>query len=149
MNISYRKYNPSDKEIVFKLVQAFYNEDEDLHQISNEQINKTLDTLNEKPDHGVVMVIEIEKEIIGYAILINYWSNSEGGNILALDEIYIKKEHRSKGIGTDFIKYVIKNKLNNSVGLQLEVTESNDKARKLYEKLGFKDYPNSMMILNF
>ena len=55
-------------------------------------------------------------------------------NGLLLDEIFIEKQYRNKGIGTSIIKGVV-SKSNNNV--YLWVYKDNIKAIKLYKKLGF------------
>lgn len=55
-------------------------------------------------------------------------------NARLLDEIYLEKEFRNKGIGTDIIKKIIEN--NESV--YLWVYKENIKAVLLYKRLGFK-----------
>jgi ribosomal protein S18 acetylase RimI-like enzyme len=77
------------------------------------------------------------------------WSNEYGGNIINIDELYIEKKYRSKGIGTDFIKYLVSSNLNTSVAIQLEVLSTNNKARKFYEKIGFLKSQNDYYFLDF
>ena len=55
-------------------------------------------------------------------------------NAKLLDEIYLEKEFRNKGIGTDIIRKIIEN--NESV--YLWVYKKNIKAVLLYKRLGFK-----------
>lgn len=55
-------------------------------------------------------------------------------NAKLLDEIYLEKEFRNKGIGTDIIRKIIEN--NESV--YLWVYKKNIKAVSLYKRLGFK-----------
>lgn len=55
-------------------------------------------------------------------------------NAKLLDEIYLEKEFRNKGIGTDIIRKIIEN--NESV--YLWVYKKNKKAVLLYKRLGFK-----------
>ena len=55
-------------------------------------------------------------------------------NARLLDEIYLEKEFRNKGIGTDIIRKIIEN--NESV--YLWVYKENIKAVLLYKRLGFK-----------
>lgn len=55
-------------------------------------------------------------------------------NAKLLDEIYLEKEFRNKGIGTDIIRKIIEN--NESV--YLWVYKENIKAVLLYKRLGFK-----------
>ena len=69
------------------------------------------------------------KKIIG-SILIR--KIDEG---LLLDEIFIEKEYRNKGIGSSIIKNYV---LDNDHNLYLWVYKDNIKAFNLYKKLGFK-----------
>ena len=113
--------------------------------MSVQKIQSTFDSLTKYPDRGSIVVFEYEKEVVGYALLINFWSNEFGGNILNIDELYIKKEWRSQGVGTGFIKYLMSSKPAGAIALQLEVTPGNHKARKLYTKLGFKPRKNDTL----
>lgn len=54
---------------------------------------------------------------------------------LLLDEIFIEKEYRNKGIGSSIIKNYI---LNNDYNIYLWVYKDNIKSFNLYKKLGFK-----------
>ena len=54
---------------------------------------------------------------------------------LLLDEIFIEKEYRNKGIGSSIIKNYV---LDNDYNLYLWVYKDNIKAFNLYKKLGFK-----------
>lgn len=55
-------------------------------------------------------------------------------NAKLLDEIYLEKEFRNKGIGTDIIRKMIENNKN----VYLWVYKKNKKAVLLYKRLGFK-----------
>jgi len=64
-----------------------------------------------------------------------------------IDEFYIDKEYRNKGIGTQVLKLVIKN--SKKLGLKclyMEVSKSNIAAQKLYEKLNFKARNNYFLM---
>ena len=54
---------------------------------------------------------------------------------LLLDEIFIEKEYRNKGIGSSIIKNYV---LDNDYNIYLWVYKDNIKAFNLYKKLGFK-----------
>ena len=72
--------------------------------------------------------IIIDDKIIGSVCI------KELENAKLLDEIYLEKEFRNKGIGTDIIRKIIEN--NESV--YLWVYKKNIKAVLLYKRLGFK-----------
>lgn len=92
-----------------------YREDPEGKPVFDEKINRTFNKLTKHPDKGTIMITETDSKIIGYSILINFWSNEHGGNILDIDELYIKSNYRGKEIGSKLIQYLINNKFNNSV----------------------------------
>lgn len=73
-------------------------------------------------------IIKIDNEIIGSLLVEKYQDG------VLLDEIYIEKLHRNKGIGTNIIKEIIKN----NQKVYLWVYKENIKAFNLYKKLGFR-----------
>jgi ribosomal protein S18 acetylase RimI-like enzyme len=52
---------------------------------------------------------------------------------------------RGQGIGAEFLKHVIDSKWNDFVAVRLEVTPTNARARRLYERLGFSSHKNETM----
>lgn len=137
MKTNIRKFKLIDKKEIIELIQNLYKEDSYVENISLQKINRTIKELFLHNEKGSIFIIEEKEKIIGYAIIINYWSNEFGGNILFIDEIFILPDYRNFGVGTNFINYLIKNKINSSVGIQLEVTKANTNAKNFYEKLGF------------
>lgn len=135
--------------MVAELVQCLYREDPSDRPVRLPQILKTLERLSTYPELGCVMILECGGEIAGYSILINFWSNEFGGNVCFIDELYVKKEFRGKGLASGFIKYLAGIKFADSVALRLEVTPDNINARKLYERLGFKPHKNDTLDLEF
>ncbi|MGE7623859.1 GNAT family N-acetyltransferase [Viridibacillus sp. NPDC096237] len=83
-------------------------------------------------------------EIIGYSILVYFWSNEYGGNILFIDELHIKEKSRNKGIGAYFLNCM--EKMDNIVALQLETNPSNKKVFDYYTRLGFEVLGNTQLI---
>ena len=142
MNITYRNFTLTDSNVLTDLILELYIEDPGTKDMTPEKIQNTLNILSEHTDRGTIMVIEKGENIIGYSILIKFWSNEFGGNIVIIDELFIKKEFRSQGIGAEFLRYLAKNKIFEAVALQLEVTENNLKARRLYKSLGFRLHKN-------
>ena len=147
MKINYRPFKDSDKEIISGLIQDLYKEDNSIRPMTAEKIRRTFDEFRKSPGKGSIVVIEKDNDIAGYSILINFWSNEFGGNILFVDELYIKKEFRGNGIATDFFKYLSESRAEETVALQLQVTPDNIKARKLYERIGFKPHKNDTLVL--
>ena len=121
------------------------HEDPSVEKITDKKISLTFSKLSNNPNIGRIVVFERAKTIIGYAILIPYWSNEYGGNILHIDELYVKPEHRGRGIATSFLKQILSSK-QGIVALQLEVTPTNTRAKNYYRKLGFRKSKNLHLI---
>lgn len=137
-DIVFRLMQAGEKKLVTKMILDLYQDDPDNKFMTEEKIQLTFHTLEQHPDYGRVLVFEQKNRIIGYAILINFWSNEYGGILLIIDELFVVPAFRNQGIGSAFIKHLIAIRHSNFVALKLEVLPYNDRALKLYESLGFK-----------
>lgn len=126
-------------------MQALSLEDRQDKPLSAEFAERTFAQFKAHPDQGGIIVFEADTELVGYAILINFWSNEFGGNVLNVDELYVVPNWRGQGIGTGLMEYLITTKYNQAVMLQLEVSPDNERARKLYTSLGFVTYKNETL----
>lgn len=148
MSIHYLPFQAHYQTQLTELIQKLYQEDPSGKPISLTKIETTIHTLQSKPDLGEILLIVNDQEIIGYTILINFWSNEYGGNVLHIDEIYLQPNYRGQGIGTALIHYLRTSKYKQAVALQLEVTKDNHRARKLYQQLGFAPLENLAMAMD-
>ncbi|MBN1145376.1 MAG: GNAT family N-acetyltransferase, partial [Bacteroidales bacterium] len=128
MNISYKPFQVKDLPELKTMIHALYLADGEPEKMTDEKINHTVAFLSTHPGHGEIILFCSKSEVVGYSILINYWSNEFGGNVLYIDELFIKEAFRSQRIGTEFIKYLIRSEYNNCRALSLEVVGMNDRA---------------------
>ena len=147
MNITFRLMKNADRKTITKLMFDFYEEDTYVKNITIKKIKNTFIELGKYPEKGCIFVVENKSEIIGYALLVNYWSNEFGGNILHIDELFIRPIYRRKGIGTKFFHYIIDHYVNNPVALQLEVTKKNKRGEEFYKNFGFSKSKYNRLIL--
>jgi len=127
------------------MVHELYEEDPSTKPITEKKIWQTIGELHNNPKKGKIVVFTKENLIIGYSILIFYWSNEYGGEVLHIDELYVKPEHRGHGVSTKFFRSLLRSE-HGAVALQLEVTASNKKALDYYKRLGFKKTRNLHLI---
>ena len=147
MNIRYRPYLPEDERELIPLVLDLYAGDISGKPMTEQKIRNTIATLTARPGLGSILMIENGDETVGYAILINFWSNEYGGIMLNIDELYVAPVHRAKGFATAFVRHLAESRFNNAVALQLEVSPKNRSARRLYDSLGFTPHPNNVLTL--
>lgn len=126
------------------MVTSLYCEDPEGQQMEESKVKATINEYKRNPEKVKICNLFKQHEMIGYSILVYYWSNEYGGNILCIDELFIKEEYRNKGIGSLFIKFF--EEKGNAVALQLETTPSNDRVFNYYQRLGFKVVKNAHLI---
>ena len=109
--------------------------------VAAEHPQRTLHVLREMPHRGRAVVLELAGRVCGYALLVSCWSNELGGELCVIDEMYVEPDHRGKGHATRLIEALADGTLPwaaNAVALTLEVTPDNPRARRLYERVGFR-----------
>jgi GNAT superfamily N-acetyltransferase len=132
---------PSDDEAIVRMCLALYTEDPGPEPVPAENVRQTLHAFRETPRRGRAVVLEIDRRARGYALLVPYWSNELGGEIDVIDELYVDPEHRGRRHATILIEALAARTgpLASNIGaLILEITPDNHRARRLYERLGFK-----------
>jgi ribosomal protein S18 acetylase RimI-like enzyme len=144
---TYRMPEPRDLADLVGLVQAYYREDQRGTEMSADQVLTTVRELGASKEKGSVFVFERDGLLIGYALLIRYWSNELGGTVLVVDELYVVPSQRRQGIASDFLALLGKVAPAGTVALQLEVNRANRRALALYRKLGFRDCGRQVLSL--
>ena len=137
MDIKYLPYLDEYKSEFLSLVHNLYIEDPEGEIMTDEKIVSTIHFLSENPKNGKIILFLENSIILGYSILIYYWSNEFGGQIIFVDELYLKSDYRNKNIGTNFLKYLFSKKDDNFKAVLLEVFPSNKRAFDFYTRNGF------------
>jgi len=146
MDVTYRDFEERDFGELREMVFCLYNEDPEGLAISDEKIAGTIRESEEFPEKLRIVMICADEKVIGYCLMVFYWSNEYGGDILNIDELYIRKEYRNAGIASDFIRRQTR-AYENVVAVAVEATPSNDAAGRLYSRLGFEPSPNTHLTL--
>lgn len=134
--VNFRKATQNDKEIYFEMSRDFY-----ASGVTNSLID---DNGREKFWKEILSgeivkayILELDGKCAGYAVCCLSASQEACGRLLWLDELYIKPEHRGKGIGKKFFAYL--EDCGDYEYIRLEVEKDNARALKLYKSLGYAD----------
>lgn len=144
MNIKYVNYEEKYRASLCYMINQLYIEDPEGQPMSQSKIDATIKQASECPDRLKIIMITDDESVIGYAIIQLAWSNEWGGLIANIDEMYIMQKARSQGIASKFIEGLT-DLIPDITRVTLEVTPSNDRAIKLYKRLGFSIAENSIM----
>jgi len=126
-----------DLDRLMRLV-ADYHGEEGIEQSDDARRAAILPLLEGSP-HGVIYLMGPARAPIGYVVVCFGWSIEFGGMDGFVDEIYVRPAVRGRGIGTEVLHTLPKALAKAGMkAIHLEVGNENPRARKLYEKLGFR-----------
>ena len=131
-----RKIKPRDKAEYIKMAEDFYSSPAVLSPVPKSHFEATFDELIDSSPFTEAYILECENEIAGYGLIARTDSQEAGGIVIWIEEIYVKPEFRSKGLGSEFIKYVKENIP--AKRYRLETEPDNIKAQELYKRHGFE-----------
>ena len=127
------------------MMRALYTEDQAASPVDQSRFAANIEFLVSHPSRGRIVLFREGGSLCGYALVIPYWSNEFGGTLLFVDEMLVVPEARNQGIGRSFFKYLDEGRPFEAVALALEVSPSNNSARRFYESLGFRPRKNSTL----
>jgi GNAT superfamily N-acetyltransferase len=143
----WRPATERDDDVVVELCLRLYEEDPGPLPGDGRAMRVTLARLRREPWRGQPVVLDVDQRVLGYALLVAYWSNEFGGEVCAVDELYVARDFRGRGHGAALIQAVERGDVWPSplAAIALGVTPGNARARRLYEKLGFAAVGVSMV----
>lgn len=129
--VHFKNLKSEEIETINKMMQDFYAIDN--YPINLETSIKLFEEFISNKNLGKCWLIFDDNIIVGYVILTFIFSFEYGGKIAFLDELYIQKSSRGKGIGKETISFIKEEvaKLNVKL-IYLEVENHNEIAQKMY-----------------
>ncbi len=123
---------------ILLMMENFYNIDG--YGFNESACQKNLQLFLTDETLGKFWLIYVDGQLAGYAIITFGFSFEYNGRDAFLDELFIEKKHRRKGLGKETMDFLISYAKSRSINaLHLEVENHNSKANDLYHKKGFKN----------
>ena len=89
----------------------------------------------EKKKAEVIFVLESDAEV-GFALFFHNFSTFLGRSGVYLEDLYVKPEYRGKGLGNAFFAF-LRDAYPHASRFRLEIEPDNERAERLYKKMGF------------
>lgn len=136
-----REMKLEDTKDVLNMMKVFYDSPAVLHKASDNILKQDIaDCVGNSPFiEG--FIFENENNIAGYSMIVKSYSTEYGGPCIWIEDLYIKPEYRSLGMGTKFFNYIENKFKDTAVRFRLEVESSNEKAISVYKKCGYNELP--------
>lgn len=149
MQLTFSLMNSEDVQEVFEMMCVFYKSPAIIHKASDDILKQDIeDCVGDNP-YIEGYVFRIDDEIIGYSMLSKSYSTEFGGACIWVEDLYIKPEHRGKGIAAKFFTHIEQKYKGKAVRMRLEVEKSNVNAIKAYKKSGYSELPYIEMTKEF
>ncbi|MEJ5091593.1 GNAT family N-acetyltransferase [Sphingobacterium faecium] len=142
--LTFEKLTFENIDTIVAMMQDFYAIDGyDMDPaVSRENFNTFLD--DERL--GQSWLIKENDLVLGYIIVVYFFSFEFKGRVALLDELYLNADARGKGVGRKAVEFVKEYVQNQGCKLVLlEVEPHNIPAEKLYESQGFDFHPRNIM----
>lgn len=119
-----------------ELLMGLFAEEADFTPNREKQL-RGLRLILEQPSRGRIFVLRNHTKIIGMINLLITISTAEGGFVLLLEDLVIRKEHRGQGYGSQLLQHAIEfARQKNFLRITL-LTDQPSESRKFYLKHGF------------
>ena len=126
-----------DFDRLLRLVAAYYRFDSIAYD--TRVTGAALRRLLREKSLGRAWVIDVGRELAGYAIVTYNYDLEFGGIEAILTDLFIAQRHRRKGLGARMMKAVCAFCGREGIGvLELQVNRSNEAAQTFYRALGFQ-----------
>ncbi len=142
---TYRMPRPDDLHLLVEMVGRFHAETRTGLTPGRGQLAATLKELNANRRAGSFFVFEKDEEVVGYCILASRWSNGLGGQVLHVDELYVRPGRRGRGIASDFLGLVAKVAPADAVEISITLPSGSRRAPGFIRRLGYVETASRTM----
>ena len=134
-HITVRGLTETDRNEYLSMAEEFYSSPAVLHTVPRSHFERTFDDLMHGDPYSRALITEADGKAAGYIRLAVTRSQEAGGDVVWIDEVYVRPSARGLGLGTLLISEAVKRFP--AARYRLELEPDNTAARRLYERLGF------------
>lgn len=145
---TYRMLQQPDVASFLSLVGARHRDDPPGWDLPQERVLATFRELQRNKDRGSLFVFEQGLVLVGYAILINFWSNRLGGIALVVDEMYVDPVRADPELPGDFLKLLAQVAPAEVRAIRVAADARDRRSLGELRQLGFKDSGRTFFELN-
>lgn len=139
-----RPMTAADQETVLRMMRPFYASEAVMTNGSEEIFRRDLEACTGPSPYAEGFLLLEEGQIAGYAMIARSFSTEFGRSCIWIEDLYLEPEHRGKGLGSGFLRFLRRREP--EAVLRLEAERENRRAIAVYEGCGFSELPYLEMI---
>ena len=146
MGLSFKVASETEINEIYEL--AGENRKEATNHVSDDNQQKMIEAYEHSAKYNAYFVCLMnDNTLLGWVQIDKAFDYLTGDEIGWINDIYVKKPYRGKGYSKLLLEEALKEfRKNGYSDVRLNVYSHNEKALKLYEKMGFKDVSKFMKI---
>lgn len=142
-----RKLTADDRAQFLAMAAAFYQSSAVAHAIPASHHARTFAELMASDVYAACYIIEHAAQVAGYLLLSKTFSQEAGGMVVWVEEIYILPEFQGQGLGSACFAFLQEHMP--CARVRLEISPENERAKALYQKMGFVELPYMQMVKDY
>jgi GNAT superfamily N-acetyltransferase len=142
--VTYPLATPGHEDLLVELMREFYVIE---HLPFDERVVRTgLREILGNSVYGLIHLIRVDGQPAGYMVLTFGFSLEFHGRDALIDELYVREEHRGKGLGRAALELAEEACRREGIhALHLEVDRVNLRAQEVYRKAGYRDHDRYLL----
>ena len=146
--LTFRDMTLQDRDIVLPMVDEFYHPDAVDHPASPEVKERSFLAAAD-PEEPLLrgVLIYDEGEVAGYLYVTQCYSAEVGGRCIFIEEIFVAQAFRGRGVGRAVLDW-LEEQYPDARRFRLEVTQVNQGAVRLYQRMGYQYLRYDQMVLD-
>jgi ribosomal protein S18 acetylase RimI-like enzyme len=139
MTYQIRDASAADVEAIVAFNRSMARETEE-KDLALEVVRPGVRAVIENPSLGRYFVAGLGDDVVGQLMITNEWSDWRNGQIWWIQSVYVRPEHRRRGVFRALFRHVeeVAHTTPGVVGLRLYVEHNNAVAQRVYESLGMR-----------
>lgn len=131
-----RYFQAGDQDTFVEMADEFYHSTAVLHPIPRTHFEETFRQIMGQSPYLIGLMLCKGEQPAGYALMAMTYSNEAGGLCCWVDEIYVRPAFQGQGLGKELFQFLDR-ELPDVKRFRLEVTEVNQGAVRLYQRMGY------------
>ncbi|MCI5957063.1 MAG: GNAT family N-acetyltransferase [Clostridiales bacterium] len=143
--LSIRRFTEADRALYLSMAEAFYRSPAVLKPIPRSYMERTFDEMMRSDVYVDGFLLEYGGEAAGYMLIAKTFSQEPGGQAIWVEELSVLEPFQGKGLGSEALNWV-KARYPDCRRIRLEVEPDNERAIRLYERLGYEKLDYYQMV---